>query len=63
MYLEGVRRGWTNGVADWNWEKEIEERLKHDGVFEGPPEPEPEVAVSVESRPARRSPRRQQQAV
>lgn len=47
-YLEGVRRGWSNGVADWNWEKETEERLKHDGVFEGPPEPEPEAAVPVE---------------
>jgi import inner membrane translocase subunit TIM54 len=38
-YLEGLKRGWTGGVDEWEWEKEIEARLKYDGVFESPPEP------------------------
>ena len=38
-YMEGLRRGWTGGVDEWDWEKSVEQELKHDGVFEKAPEP------------------------
>ncbi len=39
-YFEGLRRGWLGGVDGWEWEKEVEEKLKGDGVFEGNEEEE-----------------------
>ncbi|WVN85976.1 uncharacterized protein L203_101134 [Cryptococcus depauperatus CBS 7841] len=35
-YLEGLRRGWENGVGEWEWEKEVEARLAKDGIFDEP---------------------------
>ncbi|KAE8538248.1 mitochondrial import inner membrane translocase subunit TIM54 [Cryptococcus gattii VGV] len=35
-YLEGLRRGWEGGVDEWEWEKEVEKTLEHDGVFDEP---------------------------
>ena len=35
-YLEGLRRGWTEGVGQWEWEKDVEEKLEGDGVFDNP---------------------------
>lgn len=35
-YMEGLRRGWSGGVGEWIWEKEVERRLKGDGIFDGP---------------------------
>ncbi|KIY31471.1 mitochondrial import inner membrane translocase subunit TIM54 [Cryptococcus gattii E566] len=35
-YLEGLRRGWEGGVDEWEWEKEVEKTLAHDGVFDEP---------------------------
>ena len=32
-YVEGLRRGWTGGVEDWDWEKSIAEGLEKDGMF------------------------------
>ncbi|KAK8844617.1 hypothetical protein IAR55_006464 [Kwoniella newhampshirensis] len=33
-FLEGLRRGWMGGVDSWDWEKEVENKLENDGVFE-----------------------------
>ncbi|WWD22831.1 hypothetical protein CI109_107325 [Kwoniella shandongensis] len=33
-FTEGLRRGWMGGVDEWDWEKEVEAKLKNDGVFE-----------------------------
>lgn len=35
-YMEGLKRGWSGSVDEWNWEKEVEKTLYGDGVFEGP---------------------------
>ncbi|KAI9632091.1 inner membrane protein import complex subunit Tim54-domain-containing protein [Dioszegia hungarica] len=35
-YMEGLKRGWAGSVDEWVWEKEVEARMKGDGVFEGP---------------------------
>jgi import inner membrane translocase subunit TIM54 len=36
-YMEGLKRGWTGGVDQWVWDKEVEKSLQGDGVFDGPP--------------------------
>lgn len=57
-YMEGLRRGWTGGVDEWDWEKSIEQELKYDGVFEKAPEPvtdltsEADAASAVLQQPA-----------
>ncbi|KAK4684106.1 hypothetical protein P7C73_g6094, partial [Tremellales sp. Uapishka_1] len=42
-YLEGLRRGWSGGVNEWDWEKDVEAKIKGDGVFE--PQQEPELGL------------------
>ncbi|CAK9786472.1 hypothetical protein CC85DRAFT_267135 [Cutaneotrichosporon oleaginosum] len=40
-YLAGLRAGWRNGVDAWTWEKEIEDQLEWDTVFQTWVEPTP----------------------
>jgi import inner membrane translocase subunit TIM54 len=37
-FVEGLRRGWTGGVDEWDWEKEVKDKLEFDGVFANKPE-------------------------
>lgn len=37
-FIEGLRRGWTGGVDEWDWEKEVKDKLEFDGVFATKPE-------------------------
>ena len=48
-YMEGLRRGWMGGVDQWEWEKDVEEKLKGDGVFETLPTGSPDDFVSDET--------------
>jgi len=42
-YIEGLRQGWTGGVGEWDWEKDVERKLEADGVFDTPkPEFQPD---------------------
>ncbi|RSH89443.1 mitochondrial import inner membrane translocase subunit tim54 [Saitozyma podzolica] len=47
-YLEGLRRGWSNGVGPWDWEKEVEEKIRYDGVFDDLPAPALEAVSEAE---------------
>jgi import inner membrane translocase subunit TIM54 len=55
-YMEGLRRGWTGGVDEWDWEKSVEQELKYDGVFEKAPEPVTEFAAEGENTVAPQQP-------
>jgi import inner membrane translocase subunit TIM54 len=47
-FIEGLRRGWTGGVDEWDWDKEVKDKLEFDGVFATKPEVSdqaPEAAV------------------
>jgi import inner membrane translocase subunit TIM54 len=46
-YLEGLKRGWNRGVDKWDWEEEIQEKIRNDGVFD-PPEPLVEPTIHQE---------------
>lgn len=35
-YLSGLRAGWSGGVGEWSWEKDVTEDIKNDGVFDEP---------------------------
>ena len=50
-YLEGLKRGWTGDVNEWDWEKEVEGKLKYDGVFEDPPASAPEGDAAATTTP------------
>lgn len=57
-YMEGLKRGWLGRVDEWEWEKDVEEKLKFDGVFASPPLADTagttleETSTAVESTPA-----------
>jgi len=54
-YLSGLRAGWSHGVDEWIWEKEIEKTLKDDGFFDEPEKveatPAPEVETQTQTTP------------
>lgn len=50
-YLSGLHAGWTNGVGEWAWEKEVQEAIKNDGVFD-PPIMEDQAVQEVVETPA-----------
>ena len=52
-YIEGLKRGWFGRVDPWEWEKEVDEKLKYDGVFENPPVVSENEPVELEPTPSR----------
>jgi import inner membrane translocase subunit TIM54 len=57
-YLAGLRAGWRNGVDAWTWEKEIEDQIEWDTVFQTwvpPTEGETDPAVTPAPAAARTS--------